>query len=70
MVTMNDVRAGQVSNVMLILAIVLAVIQVWGMLQEPKPEWTRIGAVPISTLLIIGAVLRRRVRRNEREHHT
>jgi hypothetical protein len=59
---MNVSTRRQIGNVLVIIAMLFGLAQVVGMMQTPRPEWSRMSAVPMLALLIVGIVLRRGAR--------
>jgi hypothetical protein len=52
----------RIGNVLVVMAMLFGLVQIFGMMQTPRPEWSRMSAVPMLALLIVGIVLRRGAR--------
>ncbi len=53
----------RLANAVTLAAVLLLAVQIYGMLQRPRPAWTTGLVVPALALLIAGRGLRRRTRR-------
>ena len=60
---MSDATRLKLAYFFTLLAIVMLGISIVGMTQTPRPEWTRGLLIPALVFVLVGSVLRRRVRR-------
>ena len=60
---MTSATRQRLANAFTILAVVLLLVQLYGMLQTPRPAWTTGALVPALALLIVARGVRRRARR-------